>query len=120
MATSTIHHPTVPTLGRMSVVYFDSALRLSVDTTLDRTKAGEMVTATVTVNSVRSTSGGRASGIVTALADGASAIVTFSSDAYERLGRILNAGARVIVRGAVTDVGGQRVIDVRNAVAVNV
>ena len=112
--------PTTPTLDRMSVVHYDPLLHLTTETTLDRVRAGATVTATVTLTSIRLTAGGRASGIVTALADQQSAIVTFSADTHRRLARILTTGSRLILRGQVTVINGQRVLDVRNGVAVTV
>ncbi|MEU5660104.1 hypothetical protein ABZ802_31475 [Streptomyces sp. NPDC047737] len=112
--------PTTPALDRMAVVHYNPLLHLTTETTLDRVKAGDTVTATVTLTSIRQTAGGRASGIVTALADQRSAIVTFSADTNRRLARILTTGNRLIVRGKVAIVNGQRVLDVRNGVAVTV
>lgn len=118
-ATAT-HRPGGLALDRMSVVHYDPLLHLTTETTLDRVRAGGTVTATVTLTSIRQTAGGRASGIVTALADQRSAIVTFSADVNRRLARILTAGNRLIVRGTVASINGQRVLDVRNGVAVTV
>ncbi|GGZ82758.1 hypothetical protein [Streptomyces rubiginosohelvolus] len=111
---------TPPTLGGMPVVHHDPALNLNTDTTIDRVRVGQTVTATVTLTTIRPTTGSRASGIVTALTGPQSAIVTFNADTNRRLARILVEGNRLILRGQVTVVNGQRVLDVRNGVAVNV
>lgn len=114
---------TAPALDRMPVVHYDPLLHLTTETTLDRVKAGSTVTVTVTLTAIRQTAGGRASGIVTALTaqpTPQSAIVTFSADINRRLARILTEGNRLIVRGQVASINGQRVLDVRNGVAVTV
>lgn len=112
--------PTPPALDRMPVVHYDPLHHLTTETTLNHVKAGSTVTATVTLTAIRPTTGGRASGIVTALTAPESAIITFSADTNRRLARILIEGQRLIVRGQVTIVNGRRVLDVRNAVAVTV
>lgn len=111
-------HP-APMLGRMSVVHYDRVQHLTTDTRLDHTHIGQSVAATVTLDWIRPTAGGRASGIVTALAGG-SAIVTLNADTYRQLRPILTTGTRLILRGIVTDMAGQRVLDVRNGTAVTV
>ncbi|TXS50163.1 hypothetical protein EAO77_28040 [Streptomyces sp. t39] len=104
----------------MAVVHLGHHQAPAVGTTIDRVHAGATVSATVTLRSIRPTHSGRAAGVVTALAGGKSTIVTFSADAYRRHARILTPGTRLIVRGQVTDIDRQRVLDVRAAVEVTV
>lgn len=111
---------TPPSLGQLPVVHYDPLLHLTTATTIDQTRAGQTVTATVTLTAIRQTTSGRASGIATALTGPHSAIITFSADTNRRLARILTEGQRLIVCGTVTVINGRRVLDVRNGVAVTV
>lgn len=102
--TTIVSRPTpVPMPGRLPVEYRNRALRIDVDTTLDRAPLGELVTATGVITAVNYLDRKALGRVMVVLADdaGDSAHVTFNPDVVRMLGPVLARGTRLSVHGIV-------------------
>jgi hypothetical protein len=111
-----IAQTTTTTPGDMRV-WISGPLGLKIQP-LTHAKTGGTVEATVYVDSIKRSRGGRAHGLVRN--NTGTAIFTVASDFLPRLDSILQDGASVKIRGTVTRVGQFPTIDVYAARSVNV